>query len=167
MSYEIKNLKKVELANGRVGISFFYDNKRYRFFNGKAIDADFQPNTCKSNLKDKQLEMMLQAFAEKLAKGWRPTKVMKPKVIQPIDINLLKAITLSFEQKMKMEYKKGGKKSGEVRAERKKLKDALIALLGAKNPETGNVFQDDVILALMKKALNGDVTAFNSLRDTV
>ena len=110
MSYEIKNLKKVKLANGRVGISFFYDNKRYRFFNGKAIDTDFQPNTCKSHLKEQQLEMMLEAFSEKLAKGWRPTKVVKPKVIQPIDINLLKAITISFEQKMKMEYSNRYKK---------------------------------------------------------
>ncbi|WP_269685133.1 tyrosine-type recombinase/integrase [Flavobacterium lacustre] len=104
MSYEFKNLKKVKLVNGRVGISFFYDNKRYRYFNGKAIDANFQPNTCKENLKDKQLELMLQAFSEKLEKGWRPKKEIKPKMIKPIDINLYEAITLAFEQKKKMEY---------------------------------------------------------------
>jgi integrase len=110
MSYEIKFLKKVKLANGRVGISFFYNNKRYRYFNGKAIDTDFQPNTCKANLKDKQLELMFNAFAEKLAKGWRPTEVIKPKVIKPIDINLYEAITLAFEQKKRMDYSNRYKK---------------------------------------------------------
>ena len=59
MSYEIKFLKKVKLANGRVRISFFCHNKGYRYFNGKAIDTDYQPNTCKANLKDKQLELIL------------------------------------------------------------------------------------------------------------
>ena len=110
MSYEIKNLKKVKLANGRFGISFFYDNKRYRYFNGKAIDANIQPNTCKSNLKDEQLELMLQAFSEKLAKGWRPIKKLKTKTIRPIDINLFEAITSAYEQKMKMEYSNRYKK---------------------------------------------------------
>ena len=110
MNYEIKFLKKVKLANGRVGISFFYNNKRYRYFNGKAIDTDYQPNTCKSNLKNKQLGLMFDAFANKLAKGWRPTEVIKPKIIKPVDINLYEAITLAFEYKKKMDYSNRYKK---------------------------------------------------------
>ncbi len=124
MSYEFKNLKKVKLANGRVGISFFYDNKRYRYFNGKAIDTNYQPNTCRANLKDKQLELMLIAFSEKLAKGWRPTKGFKPKVIKPIDINLYEAITLAIGQKMKMEYSNRYKK--DLTSAYKKVTEYLI-----------------------------------------
>lgn len=124
MSYEIKFLKKVKLANGRVGISFFYDNKRYRYFNGKAIDTDFQPNTCKANLKDKQLELMYSAFAEKLAKGWRPVKELKAKPIKPIDINLFEAITLSFEQKQKMEYSDRYKK--DLTCAYQKIKEYIV-----------------------------------------
>ncbi len=104
MGYEFKNLKKIKLANGRVGISFFYDKKRYRYFNGKAIETDFQPNTCRANLKDKQLELMFQAFLEKLEKGWRPTAELKLKKIKPVDIPLIEAVSLAFEQKKKMEY---------------------------------------------------------------
>ena len=104
MSYEIKFLKKVKLTNGRVGISFFYDNKRYRYFNGKAIDIDIHPNTCIDDLKEKHLELMFSAFAEKLDKGWRPIKEIKIKKIKPIDIPLIEAVSLAFEQKKKMEY---------------------------------------------------------------
>ena len=60
MSYEIKFLKKVKLTNGRVGISFFYDNKRYRYFNGKAIDIDIHPNTCIDDLKEKQYKRLMK-----------------------------------------------------------------------------------------------------------
>lgn len=104
MSYEIKFLKKVKLTNGRVGISFFYNNKRYRYFNGKAIDIDIHPNTCKDDLKEKHLELMFRAFSEKLDKGWRPIKEIKTKKIKPIDIPLIEAVSLAFEQKKKMEY---------------------------------------------------------------
>lgn len=57
--------------------------------------------------------------------------------------------------------KNGGIKSGEVRRERKTLKDELLLLLA-----TGNT-QNKVSLALIKKALSGDTKAFEVIRDTI
>lgn len=57
--------------------------------------------------------------------------------------------------------KKGGIKSGEVRRERKTLKDELLLLLS--NGDT----QNKVSLALIEKALSGDTKAFEVIRDTI
>ena len=56
---------------------------------------------------------------------------------------------------------KGGKASGEARRERKKLKEELLVLLSEGNT------QERVCVALVEKAQNGDVRAFETLRDTV
>lgn len=57
--------------------------------------------------------------------------------------------------------KKGGIKSGEVRRERKALKEELLCLL-----EQGNT-QEKISLALIKQALKGNVKAFALIRDTI
>lgn len=57
--------------------------------------------------------------------------------------------------------RKGGKASGEARREKKMLKDTLLLLL-----ET-NRGQEDICLALMEKARNGDTKAFEVIRDTI
>lgn len=57
--------------------------------------------------------------------------------------------------------RKGGIASGKARAERKKFKDELLLLLS--DGET----QEKISLALIKKALDGDIKAFEVLRDTV
>lgn len=57
--------------------------------------------------------------------------------------------------------KKGGLKSGESRRERKQLKKELEILLS-----TGDT-QEKMCLALIKRALNGDVRAFVEIRDTL
>lgn len=56
---------------------------------------------------------------------------------------------------------KGGIRSGEVRRERKTLREELLLLLS-----TGNT-QEKISLALLQKALNGDTKAFEVVRDTV
>lgn len=104
MNYEFKNLKTFKLNDGRVGVSFFYDNKRYRFFNCKAISENYNPNTCIVSDKQKQLDLMLLAFSKSLEKGWRPKKEVKLKVVKPIDINFLLACKESYEQKIKLDY---------------------------------------------------------------
>lgn len=57
--------------------------------------------------------------------------------------------------------RKAGKKSGEVRRERKLLRDELLLLLS-----TGNT-QEKISLALIQKAIKGDTKAFEIIRDTI
>ena len=57
--------------------------------------------------------------------------------------------------------KKAGIKSGEVRRARKTLKEELLLLL-----ENGDT-QNKISLALIKKAIKGDITAFEVIRDTI
>lgn len=57
--------------------------------------------------------------------------------------------------------KKGGIASGEARRRKKTLKEELIALL-----ETDNN-NNKVSVAILKKALNGDIQAFTTIRDTI
>ena len=56
---------------------------------------------------------------------------------------------------------KGGIKSGEVRRARKTLKEELLLLL-----ESGNT-QNKISLALIKKAIKGNIKAFEVIRDTI
>lgn len=57
--------------------------------------------------------------------------------------------------------RRGGIKSGETRRRRKALKEELIALLEM------NDTQEKISLALIDKALGGDVSAFTTIRDTI
>ena len=57
--------------------------------------------------------------------------------------------------------KSGGIASGESRRRKKQLKDDLIRLL-----ETGDN-QNNMCLELITKALNGDIRAFEVIRDTI
>ncbi len=73
--------------------------------------------------------------------------------------NNLKPIRTKNEARAK--GKKGGKKSGEVRRERKQLKEELLLLLS-----TGDT-QKKISIALIEKALLGDIRAFETIRDTI
>lgn len=57
--------------------------------------------------------------------------------------------------------RKGGITSGKKRRERKALKEELLLLL-----EKGDM-QENICLALINKALSGDVRAFEMIRDTI
>lgn len=57
--------------------------------------------------------------------------------------------------------KKGGIASGEARRRKKTLKDELIALLEI------NDNQEKISLAVLRKALEGDIQAFTTIRDTI
>lgn len=56
---------------------------------------------------------------------------------------------------------KAGIRSGEVRRERKTLRETLLMML-----KEGNT-QDNITLALLNKAAEGDVKAFEVMRDTI
>lgn len=57
--------------------------------------------------------------------------------------------------------RKGGIASGEARRQRKTLKEELLALL----EEDG--MQERISIALLRKAMEGDVKAFTAVRDTI
>lgn len=57
--------------------------------------------------------------------------------------------------------KKGGIASGEARRRKKTFKEELIILLEA------NDNNKKISLALLQKALNGDIQAFTTIRDTI
>lgn len=57
--------------------------------------------------------------------------------------------------------RRGGIKSGEVRAQRKTLKEELLLLLSQGDT------QSKMSLALIQKAMNGDTKAFEVIRDSI
>lgn len=61
--------------------------------------------------------------------------------------------------------KKGGIKSGETRAKKKTLKEELIALLETKIDN--KTMQEKISLSLIQEALEGNVKAFETIRDTI
>ena len=66
---------------------------------------------------------------------------------------------------------KGGRKSGQAKRERKMLKECLEALLESdvkiKDKDEKVSGAEAVSLAVFKQALNGNIKAFETLRDTV
>ncbi len=65
------------------------------------------------------------------------------------------------EEEQREIARKGGIASGEARKRKKTLKDELIILL-----ET-NDNNKKISVALLNKALNGDIQAFTTIRDTI
>ena len=61
--------------------------------------------------------------------------------------------------------KKGGKKSGKVRREKKMLRDLLEEAL-KKKTDTGNKYID-ITIALITEAEKGNVKAYETIRDTL
>lgn len=68
--------------------------------------------------------------------------------------------------------RKGGKKSAEVRAKRKLLKDELLALMEVKMKNPFKTTEEKTARELMsanliEKAVRGDIDAFKVIRDTI
>lgn len=59
----------------------------------------------------------------------------------------------------------GGIKSGEVRAQRKTLREELLALLETKVED--KTIQEKISFSLIQEALSGNVKAFETIRDTI
>lgn len=62
--------------------------------------------------------------------------------------------------------KKGGIASGEARRKKKTIRETLEMMLAGKLPD-GATRQDAIVVALMEKALSGDVRAFETIRDSI
>lgn len=73
----------------------------------------------------------------------------------------LKSNSVRTPSERRENAKKAGIKSGEVRRARKTLKEELLLLL-----ENGNT-QNKISVALVQKAIKGDIKAFEVIRDTI
>lgn len=73
----------------------------------------------------------------------------------------LKPFNEMTEKEQREIARKGGIASGKARAERKTLKEELLLLLS--EGET----QEKISLSVIQKALNGDLKAFEVIRDTI
>ena len=72
-------------------ISFWFDNNRYRFSNGKPIGFDLSPNTLPLTQRLRQAEVLCSAYTVAIRDGWRPCAFNEPKVsIDAIAQNTLK-----------------------------------------------------------------------------
>lgn len=60
----------------------------------------------------------------------------------------------------------GGIASGEARRKKKTIRETLEMMLSGKMPD-GATRQDAIVVALMEKALSGDVRAFEAIRDSI
>ena len=73
----------------------------------------------------------------------------------------LKPIRELSSEEAKRRGRQGGLNSAAAKRARKTLKETLLMML-----EEGNM-QNDITLALLQKALNGDTKAYEVIRDTV
>lgn len=70
------------------------------------------------------------------------------------------------EEKQKEMARQGGIKSGESRRQKRLLRDSLEDILYSKSSD-GKLYLDEMTMSLFKKALDGDVKAFEVVRDTI
>ena len=61
-------------------ISFWYDNKRFRFSNGKPIRLDLSPNTYHITTRKEKADILCSAFSLAIRNGWRPSSVQEERV---------------------------------------------------------------------------------------
>ena len=105
MNYEFKHLKSFCQVDSRVGISFFFNRKRYRFYSAKILDLDIQPNQYDDPEKQVKLDEMLTSFRNMLGRGWRPTDAVKNDVEVKIENILLEhAGQQALKQKLSVKY---------------------------------------------------------------
>jgi hypothetical protein len=73
----------------------------------------------------------------------------------------LKPLNTRTKEEVKKIASNGGKKSGEVRRARRTLREELLAILSSGNT------QNEMTVALIQRAKDGDTKAFEVVRDTI
>ena len=68
-------LRLSEYASGRLFISFYLSNKRYRFFNGSILGYSLKPNLYKGDKRNKKALDLLALFKKHLDSGWSPETI--------------------------------------------------------------------------------------------
>ena len=68
-------LRLSEYASGRLFISFYLSNKRYRFSNGSILGYSIKPNLYKGDKRNKKALDLLALFKKHLDSGWSPETI--------------------------------------------------------------------------------------------
>lgn len=63
--------------------------------------------------------------------------------------------------------KKGAEKTNQIKAERKTLAELMKVALSLPNVETGEINEIAITNAIINKAAKGDVSAYQTIRDTI
>ena len=79
--------------------------------------------------------------------------------------NLIPFDKLSQDEVKKL-ASKGGVNSGKARRQRRLLRDTIEQYLSI-NTSDGKTYEDEIVLALIKSAKDGDTKAFEVIRDTI
>lgn len=95
----------------------------------------------------------------------------KPRPVSPVNGQPLPVgRTWKTSEEAREAGRKGGKKSVQVRRERKTLREELLKLLMEEVPGkngTSRPAQEAISTALMKQAISGNIKAFEVIRDTI
>ena len=88
-------------SKDRYLISFWYNQKRYRFSSGNAIGLNLYPNQMPVTKRREEAELLLSAFKVEIIKGWRPIiKKVQPKV----ELTIVDVCKKVLGQKLKLDY---------------------------------------------------------------
>ena len=88
-------------SKDRYLISFWYNQKRFRFSSGNAIGLNLYPNQLPVTKRREEAELLLSAFKVEIKKGWRPiNKKVQPKV----ELTIVDVCKKVLGQKLKLNY---------------------------------------------------------------
>jgi len=100
--YTEPKISKVESVNQRCFVYFYYNSKRYKFYNGKQLNLNINPNKC-SDLaeRERQLYKLALEFETALSKGWNPVDKPIENVEPPKIVNVEEALGEALNDKLK------------------------------------------------------------------
>ena len=84
-------------------ITLWYENKRYRYSNGKPIEVNISPNKAEVKLRKRQAEVLCAAYTMAIENGWRPARSRsKPTSLEELSNQALeKKLSLGYSKTYK------------------------------------------------------------------
>lgn len=100
-----------EDLTSRSFISFYHDNKRYRFYNGKRINSTLFPNHAKTiKVRNTLLEQLRFEFHKALSNGWNPNEIEEVIEVNTVNSCFLDILTEKLASPYSKTYKRDLKK---------------------------------------------------------
>jgi integrase len=90
--YTQPKISKVESIHNRCFVYFYYNDKRYKYYNGKALGIDINPNKCITITdRKKQLIRLSIEFEMAMSSGWNPLTPVKTSSVRKKTLNIQEA----------------------------------------------------------------------------